>query len=222
MRPEVKEFHFETFRPGPGLSDRLRALVKNKNDGKLLLDAERISSENGIPFWEALAGIAMVREGFHEDFIRAALFHVPNPATITFSLSATDLVNHGISKIVRQVAEGNALAICSKVRLGSGDSMHIPMMDFACPCSNPNANAVLKMLQIVGQHDGILAESGRSYHFYGASLLTHENWIDFMARNLLFAPFADPRYIAHRLADGQCRLRIHSERPTPVITRILM
>ncbi len=221
IRPEVAEVHFETFHPGPGLSERLRNVLGNESDQQLVAAADRICLESGVPFWEALAAIAMRKGEFEEKFIRAALFHVPNPSTIPFPLSASDLLNRGVSEIVGQVPEGNALAVCSKVRLLTGESMHVPMMDFSCPCSDGNARAVAKMLKIIGQDEGILVESGRSYHFYGISLLTQERWIDFMAKAMLFAPFVDPRYVAHRLADGQCRLRIYSPRPMPVITRTL-
>ena len=221
IRSEVAEVHFETFHPGPGLSERLRGSLENESDKELVAAADRICLESGVPFWEALAAIAMRKGEFEERFIQAALFHVPNPSTIPFSLSASDVANRGISEIVSQVPEGNALAICSKVRLLTGESMHVPMMDFSCPCSDGNARTLAKMLKIIGQEEGILAESGRSYHFYGTTLLTQERWIDFMAKAMLCAPFVDPRYVAHRLADGQCRLRIYSSRPMPVITRIL-
>jgi len=221
IRPEVAEVRFETFHPGPGLSERLRNALGNESDKELIAAADKICSETGVPFWEALASIAMRKGEFEERFIRAALFHVPNPTTIPFSLGANDVLNGGAREIAAQVPEGNALAICSKVRLKTGESMHVPMMDFSCPCSDGNARAVAKMLKIVGQEEGILVESGRSYHFYGISLLTQEGWIDFMAKAMLFAPFVDPRYVAHRLADGQCRLRIYSPRPMPVISRVL-
>jgi len=97
----------------------------------------------------------------------------------------------------------------------------VPMMDFSCPCSDGNARAIARMLEIVGHREGILVESGHSYHFYGTSLLVQNEWIDFMAKAVLFAPYVDPRYVAHRLADGQCRLRIFSSRPMPVIARVL-
>jgi hypothetical protein len=221
VQPEVAEVHFETFRPGPGLSERLHNALENESDKELVAAADRICLESGVPFWEALAAIAMRKGEFEERFIQIALFHVPNPSTIPFALTAGDVLNGGVTEIAARVPEGNALAVCSKVRLQTGESMHVPMMDFACPCSDGNARAVAKMLKIIGQDEGIIAESGRSYHFYGISLLTHERWIDFMAKAMLFAPYVDPRYVAHRLADGQCRLRIYSPRPMPVITRIL-
>jgi hypothetical protein len=221
IRPEVAEVHFETFHPGPGLSERLRDALGNEGDSELVAAADQISSESGVPFWEALASIRMRKGEFDERLIRAALLHVPNPTTIPFDLPRSDVLNGGVQKIASQVPEGNALAVCSKVRLLTGESVHVPMMDFSCPCSDGNARAVAKMLKIVGQSEGILVESGRSYHFYGISLLTQEEWIDFMAKAMLFAPFVDPRYVAHRLADGQCRLRIYSPRPMPVITKIL-
>ena len=40
VRPEVAEVHFETFRPGPGLSERLRNALENENDQELRTTAE--------------------------------------------------------------------------------------------------------------------------------------------------------------------------------------
>ena len=55
-------------------------------------------------------------------------------------------------------------------------------------------------------------KSGRSYHGYGRSLLTHNDWIKQMGKLLLVnqigvPPTVDPRWVGHRLIAGYASLR---------------
>lgn len=57
-----------------------------------------------------------------------------------------------------------------------------------------------------------LFSSGRSYHLYGLSLLTQEEWVQFMGRSLLLnmpgrEEVVDSRWIGHRLLAGYGALR---------------
>jgi len=49
----------------------------------------------------------------------------------------------------------------------------------------------------------------------GATLLSNDEWVRFMGRALLLAPFVDARFIAHRLLDGECCLRVFAKSKTP-------
>ncbi len=94
---------------------------------------------------------------------------------------------------------------------------HIPMMDFRCEPSSRNLKLVVEAMRRVGQQDGVVLESGRSYHYYGFNLLDEAGWLDFMYRNLLLTPFVDARYIGHRLLAGIARLRITASRGKPTV-----
>ena len=86
------------------------------------------------------------------------------------------------------------------------------MLDFRCPHS-PQAIIFLKNAMLaLGQRKGVLVESPRSYHYYGLELIPEEELNKFLGHALLIAPIVDGRYIAHRLTDGACRLRIGAVR----------
>ena len=70
---------------------------------------------------------------------------------------------------------------------------------------------VVSSLKLLKQ-PGALLSSGKSYHFYGANLLTDEDLRIFLGRALLFAPITDKTWIAHQLIEGSCALRISSRK----------
>ena len=119
--------------------------------------------------------------------------------------------------MLSDLAEGEVLALCSKVKLRDGSSGHIPMMDFRCKPGAPNLEGTVVALREAHDGDGAILNSGRSYHFYGFSVLDGEAWLRFLARSLLLAPFTDARYIAHRLLDGLCALRISASKEKPIV-----
>ncbi len=211
LYPEITEIRFLTYRPAPGLTERLNNVLSPEE--KALRDtAEQVSETTGIPFWDSLLSISMHRGETPERFVDAALVHNADPGAKTFPLTREQLWSGGIAKLFDQLPRGHGLVVCSRLRVASGDIVQIPMLDFLCPCLPKNAMAIRRMLHCVGLDEGILVESGRSYHFYGVALMSQEEWVTFMAKCLLFSPFTDPRYIAHRLADGECALKVFSSR----------
>jgi hypothetical protein len=170
-------------------------------------EAERCS-ENGIAFSDAFMSSAMKRGCIPEKLVDLALQHDFNLPARSFVLSRNQVLDDGISGLLTQLPEGEGLLVCSRLQLISGKMAYLPMLDFTCPCVEGNSKAIRTMVKRAGVPEGILVGSGRSYHFYGVELLSSEHWIRFMALALLFAPITDSRYVAHRLADGECRLKI--------------
>jgi hypothetical protein len=211
----IKSVRFATYRPAPKLSERLRNILTS--DEQALRDqATLISHETGIPFWDALLGISMKKDGTPNRFLEAAAAHSADAPERVVDLSSEEVSHLRIRSVLSELLDGQGLVVSSRVPLKAGGWGHIPMLDFRCPCSAANAGAIRQILSLLGQNSGILAESGRSYHFYGARLLSPSDWVHFMGRALLFAPLADPRYVAHRLADGECRLKIAASRNAPI------
>jgi hypothetical protein len=125
-------------------------------------------------------------------------------------MESSQLSVEAIESLRNDLKEGTALAFSSRVQLRNGEMAHIPLMDFRCNPSEKNSRIVQRALKAMGQEAGLLAESGRSYHYYGFQLQSAAEWVQFLAMAMLFSPIVDVRYIAHRLADGTCRLRISS------------
>jgi hypothetical protein len=107
---------------------------------------------------------------------------------------------------------GELLGLVSTVELYDGRSAHIPMMDFVCGPSAQNLTSITHLLKEMRKGVGFLLESGRSYHYYGAELLTDEEWRQFIGKCLLMFGYVDDRYIGHQLVDGHCVLRLSAGR----------
>jgi hypothetical protein len=112
----------------------------------------------------------------------------------------------------KRLTDGELLGLISRVELCGGRSAHIPMMDFACRPSAQNLASITHLLSEITKGAGFLLESGRSYHYYGAELLTDEEWRRFIGRCLLMFGYVDDRYIGHQLVDGHCVLRLSAGR----------
>lgn len=213
--PEVTGLHFAAYTPEPKLSERLGNML-TPEEQDLRDAAVNTCHGNGIPFYDALFGIAMKREGIPPRFLETAAAHNSDPPTLVYDLTRTNILTPRILDIIRQLPDGFGLVVSSKVRLATESTAQIPMLDFRCPCSPGNARAIRKVLSLLGKRHGVIVESGRSYHFYGTCLMTMPEWTNFMAHALLFAPFVDPRYVAHRIADGECRLKLAADKKADI------
>jgi hypothetical protein len=218
--PGITEFRLQTYRPAPKLSERLKKLLPS--DEIFLQRVDDIRKSTGVPFWDVLLALAMRDGELDSQIALSALLHDPRQKADTFPLSPPEFIASKISTILSSISGEHGLVACSQVKMTNGEVGHIPMMDFRCPPCDSNAAAIGMLLRATGQMQGVLVESGKSYHLYGTSVLTPNAWIKFMSMCLLFAPVSDARYIAHRLADGECRLKIASlDRSVPLITHVI-
>lgn len=223
LRPDITGIRFDAYKPAPGLSERLDNVLTPREQG-LRDAATALRDSNGIPFWDALLATSMQQGIISSQFIASALAHDAAPDERYVLLPSEEITAEKVLDLVANLPSGYGLAACSRVSLRSKQDAHIPMLDFRCPCSDENAQAIKRMLAFAGCHDGILVESGRSYHFYGTTLLSEAGWIEFMGRALLFAPIVDSRFIGHRLVDGRCRLKVTDPRNgfTPRISHVFL
>jgi hypothetical protein len=206
IQPEIARLHFATYRRRPGLSERLRERLEGRDEA--LREAAEQLSRQGIEFWDAVLSLALQRATLRESFVEAAVLHDFNLPERNFVLTRQEVLEGGIAQIVPQLNAGEGLLMRSELHLQSGETACLPMLDLSCPCSGENARAIRKVVKLAGCPEGILVRSGRSYHFYGVAPLSGKGWLRFMALALLSAPVTDGRYIAHRLLDGESRLKI--------------
>ena len=219
---DVARVSFVSYRPAPSLDERL---AKHEDTTSAIREiAEDLRRTHGIPFWDAVLAVSMKRGQIPERYVDLAILHDRSPDERTVSVDMENLTEASIESLVDSLDKGAALAFSSRIQLRNGQTAHIPLLDFRCDPSSRNARIVQKALRAMGQGSGLLAESGRSYHFYGYRLQSTDEWIQFLAMAMLFSPIVDVRYIAHRLADGACRLRISSgpnKSFTPVVCEVL-
>lgn len=113
-------------------------------------------------------------------------------------------------RYTNKIRQESAIGICSAVKMRQS-VFHISMIDFHCDISADCLARIKDFLIFIGQKEGAILESGRSYHYYGMKLLTIEQWIEFMGKCLLFCTYAGQRYLGHSLINGFCTLRISSK-----------
>jgi hypothetical protein len=89
--------------------------------------------------------------------------------------------------------------------------MHLPMIDFAMKADAHNDKTVLDLAEALDL-DGSIFDSGRSYHYYGARPLPANEVPRFLAKAQLLAPLVDYRWACYQIMDGECSLRISTDR----------
>jgi hypothetical protein len=220
--PSLTSLLFHTYFPGPGLEERLA----ESNDATLreiFQKAQQLRelSGNDLPYWESIIVSSwstakldmLVDQALRHDFTREA--------NTRFAIRANELAPDRIQQAIASLAPGWVLALCSRCEALNGSQRHIPMMDFRCAPSPMNLERTRIALKQLGETRGVILESGRSYHYYGFELQNHDQWIEFMARSLLLAPFIDVRFVAHRLIEGTSVLRLTSSKRKPRVPSIV-
>jgi hypothetical protein len=176
----------------------------------LTSEALSIREKYHIPFWMAVIFVAQSRElTLPEQLLRAAAFHQPMAAAKIEQLPVKKVTKDYLLKRSEMVEPGQILTFSSRLMLHDGTEAHIPMLDFRLSSSSetlPTAMAVIRQLGI----NGVMLDSGQSYHFYGLALISSEELRKFLAKALLFTPVIDYRWIAHQLIEGACALRLSS------------
>lgn len=152
-----------------------------------------------------------------------------NESSEWIEVCATDFPTRFLELQEQSRSDGRAVALCSFCRDKNDAEWHIPMMDFRIESGNnigPQTAALLAAMatlhkkNILLKEDGVLLNSGNSFHYYGFTLLDRVNWIRFMTACLLLEPFVDVRYISHRLLAGRAALRITEvtgKKKTPMV-----
>lgn len=220
--PSLASLTFHRYFPGPGLEERLA----ESNDELLrgiFQRAEELRrlSDNDLPYWESILAASWSTKKLDMLIGQALLHDFTREANTRSDVRADELTLDRISKEIASVPNDWVLALCSKCETLDGSQRHIPMMDFRCAPSSLNLERTKVALQQLGETRGAILESGRSYHYYGFELQDLHQWIEFMAKSLLLAPFVDARYVAHRLIEGTSVLRITASERKPSVPRVV-
>jgi len=211
------------YQPSPGLNIRLAATQPGLHAelgrlGEILPDSEALIENINALISSHLASIDAIRQMIGETAIESQ-----REDAADISVLAESFDNKWLDETIYRLPSHLALAICSTCMLEDGTVAHLPMMDFRSAAKSTSANFIEGLLKAMGQEHGFILNSGNSYHFYGTRLLSESEWVKFLATSLLFAPFVDSRYVAHRLRAGRCNLRLRrsgSLKPSdPVVVR---
>ncbi len=176
-------------------------------DMKVVRQAQDLREQVGIPFWDGAMIAASTVDPVPFGILTAAKFH-QTLAGKPQNLNVNELNLEYITKISNEAQNGNnLLALTSVVNLHGQIIRHIPLLDFHCGFSPEATRVVAAVLRELNQR-GALFSSGKSYHFYGVSLLCEEELRVFLGRALFFSPITDKTWIAHQMIENCCALRI--------------
>jgi hypothetical protein len=203
---QLRTVTFVLYKPAPVLGERLKRIVEPHSE--LLSKADQLNREYGIPFWDAFLSIEMKSGVLSKEYVDLAILHDAHPDERAIELTRGEATRDRLRSIIEDAGPEYGVALSSRVRIANGEYAHIPMLDFRCKCSAHNVEVVKWAVAAIGHLSGAVVNSGRSFHFYGMRLLTVPEWLRFISLAALFSPVVDARYLAHRLADGACRLRI--------------
>lgn len=118
---------------------------------------------------------------------------------------------------------GLALSIASRVLDGGRRFVgHIALMNLHPEGFLSRRELEDAIMRVTGNIPGYVLGSGRYFHYYGAKLLTQDEWIDFLAQFLMPCTMVSQRYIGHSLIRGFCCLRLNSSTPhKPTVPSVL-
>lgn len=131
--------------------------------------------------------------------------------------------------------EAMAIAICSTVELQDCSYANVPMIDFCCRVEDQNLTKIVKILEDLGETNGVVLNSGNSYHYWGLRLLPANSLERFVTRveNYTTSTHLNPfdETFLHFAHDEKGALRIFSvesnfhdeefSKPEPVIVKII-
>jgi len=209
--PDISAMTVVTYRPAPVLAERMQHDAAPPLP-EIRKCAEFLHDQYGVGFWDAVFALSMKRGDVNAKFVELALLHDASPDERETLLERAEITTDGLERIIADTAPGHGVALSSRVVLAGGATAHIPMLDFHCPHSAGLAALLKQALLTMQQSRGVLVKSPRSYHYYGLEVVSPEGLTAFLARALLIDPLVDARYIAHRLIDGVCRLRLGAAR----------
>ena len=192
----------------PSIQDRLKS---NSVTSTLVASGLKIRSELGLPFWDSLLVSCFGVGAAAVPVVEKALFHNLSQGRTT-PLLASSWSTSAVDDAIEKLAIGTMLVFSSRVKLQSGTCKHIPLLDFHVPTAPQNQELVVFIANSLDSRGGYILNSGKSYHFYGKSLLEEDQLPVFLGKALLFCPFIDRAWVAHQLIEGACGLRI-SQKP---------
>lgn len=173
----------------------------------------------GFGFWEYVlsASIEVDRET-RLGLMRAALRHLSDEA-IRMVLGIDDFIDHLRAGDFYELPARSLISLYSPVQTRAQttrtcERWHLPLLDLGVPVGENGEAAAIDAMMTLGV-EGLLFDSGRSYHFYGAAPMRGDELPRFLARAQLLSPLVDTRWVSHQLMDGRCGLRISTDVEKP-------
>jgi hypothetical protein len=189
--------------------------------------ALHVRQQYKIPFWEAVLLISRQESASAMKLVLDAAVHHQSMANAEkeIYIDTDELSSSVLRDITATVGKDQIITLSSKTETKDSSSpAHLQMLDFRIRPSDENERLATDILKRVGVN-GILLNSGNSYHFYGYHLMKSDTELaNFLGKVSLFAPFIDQRWVAHQMIEGACALRISKGKSftkSPLLVRII-
>lgn len=196
---DIREIQLVEFPDVPRLQERFDMDEQMKT---VLSKALAIRDLYKLPFWDAVLLTQFERSFFSKEIIYQAKHH-----NKLFKRKSFEAGNLSVGGGAFASSFTSNTGINSLVTLQDGTKAHLPLLDFHLPIQAQNLDCIAEIIRNLGM-SGYILETNKSYHFYGKSLLSEEELINFLSMALLYAPVIDKNWIAHQLLERSCTLRI--------------
>lgn len=165
----------------------------------------------GFGFWEfVLAQAVHADEDTRRGLLAGALRHNSDQAQ-RVRLDRETFIAQLIASEYLNLSPRELVSLLSPVEVaGEPRQLHLPLLDLGVQCSAEGQASAVDAMESLGLR-GLLFESGRSYHFYGAEPVNHHELIVILGKAQLLSPIVDSRWVSHQLIDGHCGLRISTD-----------
>lgn len=214
--PNVARFSILQFNIPPQIQERA---TLSRREGQLIKSAATLRKKQGFCFSEILLAKALKDRVLPKGIISGLGYHQKHAKKRLWVHSRNvQKVNIGRDS---KASKFLPWAISSRVKTASGAWKHIPLMDFHINISPYALDVVLAVGKEIFGESFLILESDRSYHGVGLSLLSDTQFLQFLARAILFSPIVDHAYIAHQLIEREASLRITKKTPKGVPPRIV-
>jgi hypothetical protein len=219
---------------GCGLADHLPALLRQAHietveldvlhrrtsfqGGEVSAQAQKITDpareehrRRGFGFWEfVLAESGSTDSQTRLGLINGALRHNSDEA-IRVRLDREVFIERLGAGEYENLPPRDLVSFYSPVHIaGDERRLHLPLLDLGVKPGLGAQSLALDAMNALGL-SGLLFESGRSYHFYGAQPVPQSELVALLARAQLLSPIVDSRWVSHQLIDGRCGLRISTD-----------
>jgi hypothetical protein len=164
-----------------------------------------------LHFWDTFLYHAAERGIASEDVIAFSEYR-NIPASAPVRLSRRDILANRLRHLAEQELHSR-LNLLSKVRLRSGGTAHVAMLDFVGSVSDETPRLLLAIAKRLLPEGGFLLRSDRSFHLLGRTLVSSRRRSRLHADSLFYCPLVDRMYLAHQVRRGVSSLRVSPSTP---------
>ncbi len=185
------------------------------DEEKIVAKAVKLRADSKMPFWDAVLITCGDQENVPHGLLDAALYHRGAGAAGAAKgqgqfISREQLLAGAVKQMCQNKRDAMWVGMTSEVTLDDGAAAQIPFLVFRCPISQHNRKLVAEVAKRLLPGGAVILEAAPTYHAYGRDTVPVKDFAPLMGKALLFGNIINHRYVAHRLIEGKCALRLSS------------